>query len=73
MLSLTCSSTSAETFISQGIPQHVVPAELAGTPASVQRDAVNRLLKDKKIQLQMSATDSNTFVYKEVEAGKSAR
>ncbi len=64
---------SAETSISQGIPQQVVPAELAGTPASVQRDAVNRLLKDKKIQLQMSANDSNTFVYKEVEAGKSAR
>lgn len=64
---------SAETPVTQGIPQHVVPAELAGTPASVQRDAVNRLLKDKKIQLQMSANDSNTFVYKEVEAGKSAR
>ncbi|DBA81657.1 hypothetical protein WJX77_003870 [Trebouxia sp. C0004] len=57
----------------EGIPQHVVPAELAGTAASVQRDAINRLLKDKKIQLQMSANDSNTFVYKEVEAGKSAR
>lgn len=56
----------------EGIPQHVVPAELAGTPASVQRDAVNRLLKDKKIQLQMSANDSNTFVYKEVEAGSRA-
>ena len=63
----------AETLFSQGIPQHVVSAELAGTPASVQRDAVNRLLKDKKMQLQMSANDSNTFVYKEVEAGKSAR
>ena len=60
-------------IVMQGVPQHVVPSELAGTPASVQRDAVNRLLKDKKIQLQMSADDSNTFVYKEIEAGKSAR
>ncbi len=50
----------------------MLPNELSGTPPNVLRDAVNRLLKDKKMQLVQSATDGS-FVFKEVEAGKSAR
>ena len=56
----------------QGIPQTMLPAELPGTSANVRRDAVNRLLKDNKVQLVQSAAD-NSLILKEVEAGKSAR
>lgn len=56
----------------EGIPQHVVTNAFSGTPPNVLRDAINRLLKDKKVQLAQSGADG-TLVYKEIEAGKSAR
>lgn len=56
----------------QGIPQHVLSAELPDISNNVLASAINRLSKEKKLQMVQNAAD-NSITYKEVEASKSAR
>ena len=56
----------------QGIPQAVLSTELHDVPNQVLASAINRLSKEKKLQMVQNAAD-NSITYKEVEAGKSAR
>ncbi|KAL3142603.1 hypothetical protein ABBQ38_002920 [Trebouxia sp. C0009 RCD-2024] len=58
--------------IPDGIPQHVLSAELPDISNSVLAAAINRLSKEKKLQMVQNAAD-NSITYKEVEASKSAR
>ena len=51
---------------------HVLSAELPDTPNHVLASAINRLLKEKKLEMvQIAADDSITYM--EVEASKSSR
>lgn len=56
----------------QGIRQDVLSAELSDIPNHVLASAINRLSKEKKLQMVQNAAD-NSITYKEVEASKSAR
>ena len=71
----TRSSSSDQSVIAcvvQGTPQDVLSAELPDIPNHILASAINRLSKEKKLQMVQNAAD-NSITYKEVEASKSAR
>lgn len=55
----------------QGIPQPDLESELADVSTKTRMDAINRLLKEQKIEVGRNA--NKDLIYRQVEAGKSAR